>query len=121
MNELPLTYETFDAVTFHLVLHYAEDPAAAVKEAARFLEPGGKLVVVDFAPHEEERLRKEHAHRWLGFDDGDVESWFRGAGLSSGRTIRLPGKPLTVCLWSAVRDAAAPVRDARKLELEARA
>ena len=120
MNELPLTYETFDAVTFHLVLHYAEDPAAAVKEAARFLEPGGKLVVIDFAPHEEEKLRKEHAHRWLGFDDGDVESWFRGAGLSSGRTIRLPGKPLTVCLWSAVRDSAAAVRGAQKLELEAR-
>lgn len=120
MNELPLTHETFDAVTFHLVLHYAEDPASAVKEAARFLEPGGRLVVVDFAPHDEEKLRTEHAHRWLGFEDGDVESWFRGAGLSPGRTVRLPGKPLTVCLWSAARDAAAPGRGVQALELEAR-
>ena len=120
MNELPLTRETFDAVTFHLVLHYAEDPASAVKEAARFLEPGGRLVVVDFAPHDEEKLRTEHAHRWLGFEDGDVESWFRGAGLSPGRTIRLPGKPLTVCLWSAARDGVAPARGVQALELEAR-
>jgi ArsR family transcriptional regulator len=120
MNQLPLAQETFDAVTFHLVLHYAEDPAAAVKEAARFMEPGGRLVVIDFAPHEEEKLRKEHAHRWLGFEDGEVESWFRGAGLSPGRTIRLPGNPLTVCLWSAARGGAAPARGARTLELEAR-
>lgn len=120
MNQLPLAHESFDAVTFHLVLHYAEDPAAAVKEAARFLEPGGRLVVVDFAPHEEENLRRQHAHRWLGFEDGDVESWFRGAGLSPGRTIRLPGQPLTVCLWSAKRGGAARAVGAKALELEAR-
>lgn len=120
MTQLPLTYETFDAVTFHLVLHYAQDPAAAVKEAARFLEPGGRLVVVDFAPHEEQSLRTEHAHCWLGFEDREVEAWFRAVGLSAGRTIRLPGKPLTVCLWSATREAAVPARGARTLELEAR-
>lgn len=107
MNQLPLTHESFDAVTFHLVLHYAEDPQAAVKEAARFLEPGGRLVIVDFAPHEEEKLRTEHAHRWLGFEDGEVKSWFEAAGLAPGRTVRLPGDPLTVCLWSAARGSAA--------------
>lgn len=106
MNQLPLTYESFDAVTFHLVLHYAEDPAAAIREAVRFLEPGGRLVVVDFAPHEEEKLRTEHAHRWLGFEDGEVRSWFKAAGLTPGRTVRLPGNPLTVCLWPAMRDVA---------------
>jgi ubiquinone/menaquinone biosynthesis C-methylase UbiE len=103
MNQLPLADERFDAVTFHLVLHYAENPDVAIHEAARFLEPGGRLVVVDFAPHEESGLQGEHGHRWLGFDDKQIEAWFRAAGLTAGRTIRLPGTPLTVCLWSATR------------------
>lgn len=104
MNDLPLDQESFDAVTFHLALHYAEDPSAAIKEATRFLNPGGRLVVVDFAPHEEEGLRDEHAHRWLGFDDDAVFSWFADAGLEAQRPIRLPGDPLTVCIWPAVRN-----------------
>jgi len=104
MNDLPLDQESFDAVTFHLALHYAEDPSAAIKEATRFLNPGGRLVVVDFAPHEEEGLRDEHAHRWLGFDDDAVFSWFADAGLEAERPIRLPGDPLTVCIWPAVRN-----------------
>jgi ArsR family transcriptional regulator len=120
MSQLPLTDETFDAVTFHLVLHYAEDPEMAVREAARFLEPGGTLVVVDFAPHEEQSLRTEHAHRWLGFEDGDIDAWFRAAGLSPGRNIRLPGKPLTVCLWSATRNGVPASRTAPAIEIEAR-
>jgi len=120
MNQLPLTYESFDAVTFHLVLHYAEDPAAAVREAVRFLDPGGRLVVVDFAPHEEEKLRTEHAHRWLGFEDGEVRSWFKAAGLTPGRTVRLPGNPLTVCLWPATRDGAKARARVPAATLEAR-
>ena len=109
MNQLPLAQESFDAVTFHLALHYADDPAVAVREAARFLSPGGRLVVVDFAPHSEEALRKEHAHRWLGFDDAEMESWMRAAGLEMQKVVRLPGKPLTVCLWPAVHNAATSV------------
>lgn len=104
MNDLPLDQETFDAVTFHLALHYADDPSAAIKEAVRFLNPGGRLVVVDFAPHEVEGLRDEHAHRWLGFDDDAITSWFADAGLEAERPIRLPGDPLTVCVWPAVRN-----------------
>jgi ArsR family transcriptional regulator len=112
MNQLPLTRESFDAVTFHLVLHYAEKPAQAVREAARFLEPGGRLVIVDFAPHQEIALQSEHGHRWLGFDDDAVNGWFADAGLTPGRTIRLPGSALTVCLWSATQDRPAAHRAA---------
>ena len=120
MNQLPLGGEAFDAVTFHLVLHYAEDPAAAIAEAARFLDPDGRLVIVDFAPHEESGLRSEHGHRWLGFDGADVEAWFRAAGLVPDQTITLPGDPLTVCLWSAVRENAASRATAPSAELELR-
>src|SRR5580704_7901699 len=49
----------FDAVLFHQVLHYLDDPGAAVAEAARVLRPGGRMVIADFAPHELEFLRDE--------------------------------------------------------------
>ncbi len=116
MDQLPLADERFDAVTFHLSLHYAEDPAHAIVEAARYLAPGGRMVVVDFAPHQERGLQTERGHRWLGFEDADIESWFRQAGLASGRTDRLPGSSLTVNLWSAERPGRPATATADTLE-----
>ncbi len=101
MNQLPFGDEMFDAVTFHLALHYAEDPADAIREAARYLDVQGRMIVVDFAPHNEKSLQTEHGHRWLGFDDEDIGNWFAAAGLAVRAVKRLPGDPLTVCLWSA--------------------
>jgi ubiquinone/menaquinone biosynthesis C-methylase UbiE len=71
----------FDAVLFHQVLHYLDDPATAVADAARVLKLGGRIVIADFAPHELEFLRDEMAHRRLGFSDREVKSWFDAAGL----------------------------------------
>lgn len=103
ITQLPLPAASADAVTIHQVLHYAADPAAVVAEAARVLKPGGVLAVVDFAPHDQETLRDQHAHRRLGFSDTEVFDWLRAAGLEPDGTTRLPGDPLTVVLWRAVR------------------
>ncbi|MBE9554848.1 MAG: metalloregulator ArsR/SmtB family transcription factor [Proteobacteria bacterium] len=108
MYQLPFSDESFDGVVIHQVLHFAEDPAEAIAEAGRALRPGGRLVVVDFAPHSEEMLRQEHAHRRLGFTDSEVNRWFELAGLSPDKTVTLEGEPLTVCLWSATRAANDP-------------
>ncbi len=102
----------FDVVLFHQVLHYLDDPGAAVAEAARVMAPGGSLLIADFAPHGLEFLREEYAHRRLGFSDREVEGWFAAAGLKPGtsETIAPPapksGEKLTVKLWLATAKAA---------------
>lgn len=105
MYQLPLPDASFDAVVIHQVLHYADRPAMAIAEAARVLRPNGVLVVVDFAPHQLEYLRDEHAHRRLGFADGEVAEWCRAAALTPAGPLHLSGDPLTVVIWAAYRGA----------------
>lgn len=96
-----------DLVLVHQVLHYLADPAAAVAEAARLVMPGGRLLIVDFAPHQLEHLREEHQHRRLGFADDEMRGWLSGAGLKPGAPIVLPPDTdgLTVSIWTAERPA----------------
>jgi ArsR family transcriptional regulator len=99
----------FDAVLFHQVLHYLDDPGAAVAEAARVMAQRGQLLIADFAPHDLEFLRDEYAHRRLGFADAEVEGWFAAAGLSLSATqtiapLQEGGDKLTVKLWLATRN-----------------
>jgi ArsR family transcriptional regulator len=101
MYELPFDDASQDAVVFHQVLHYAEDPASAIAEASRVLRPKGRLVVVDFAPHTQHILIEDHAHHRLGLSDEEVSTWCEFAGLRSEMTNSLKGDPLTVNVWLA--------------------
>ena len=78
---LPVERDAFDVVVVHQVLHYLDDPARALREASRTLRPGGRLLVVDFAPHQEESLRAAHAHRRLGFSHDEIAAVMSEAGL----------------------------------------
>jgi ubiquinone/menaquinone biosynthesis C-methylase UbiE len=111
MYHLPLPDGSFDAATMHNVLHFADDPGAALAEAARVLRPGGRLVVVDFARHELEFLRHEHAHRRLGFTDAEMHGWFASAGLIAEPPVRLAGDALTVVVWPACRGVSGGVEN----------
>jgi ArsR family transcriptional regulator len=97
-----------DLVVVHQVLHYLSDPAAAVAEAARLVAPGGRLLIVDFAPHRLEFLREQHQHRRLGFADEEMRRWLGQAGLKAEPLKALPstnGEGLTVHVWAARRPA----------------
>ena len=99
MYALPLAARSADVVILHQVLHYAQQPAAAIAEAARLLAPGGRLLIVDFAGHDHELLRTRDAHARLGFDDDQIAGWFAAAGLDGAPVERLEGGELTVKLW----------------------
>ncbi len=101
MYQLDFPDASFDAVSIHQVLHFADDPARALAEAARVLRPGGHLLVADFAPHNLEVLRREHEHRRLGFGDSQVCDWFAATYLKIKEIEHLPGDPLTVTVWLA--------------------
>jgi ubiquinone/menaquinone biosynthesis C-methylase UbiE len=103
MYALPLGAESADTVIIHQVLHYAQNPAAAVAEAARLLSPGGRLVIVDFAPHEREELRNADAHLRLGFADEAMLRHLEEAGLDGRVVEHLEGGELTVTLWMGER------------------
>jgi ArsR family transcriptional regulator len=98
-----------DLVVVHQVLHYLGEPAAAVAEAARLVDAGGRLIIVDFAPHSLEFLRAEHRHRRLGFFDDEMERWLAASDLGEFTATALPPPAsggLTVKVWSAHRAAA---------------
>jgi len=100
----PFPRNGFDLVLIHQVLHYLDDPARAIREAARLVAPGGRLLVVDFAPHDLEFLRERQAHRRLGFGREQIVGWLSEAGLDCTltRDLASPGggaDQLTVSLW----------------------
>jgi ubiquinone/menaquinone biosynthesis C-methylase UbiE len=104
--DLPLANDSFDVVILHQVLHFLDDGARAIREAARVLRPGGRLLVVDFAPHEQEFLREQFAHRRLGFASETVTQWITASGLDPVMHKSLAPEPgsegkIAVSLWLA--------------------
>ncbi|HEV2507633.1 MAG TPA: metalloregulator ArsR/SmtB family transcription factor [Mesorhizobium sp.] len=100
----PVERDSFDLITIHQVLHYLDDPAPAIRAAARLLRPSGRLIIVDFAAHTLEFLRDEHAHQRLGFSDRQIADWFTEVGLDLEESQDFEPRggsdaKLTVKLW----------------------
>jgi ArsR family transcriptional regulator len=110
MYRLPLADAAFELVVMQMVLHHAEDPASALVEAARVLRPGGRLVVIDLAPHANHECLHRLAHRWPGFSDDRMRALLGDAGTRAGACVSVPGA-LEVRLWSAQRLPAAAMAE----------
>ncbi|MCC3862153.1 ArsR/SmtB family transcription factor [Pseudemcibacter aquimaris] len=103
MYDLALPDQAMDLVIFHQVLHFADDPLAAIKETARILRPNGRVVIVDFLPHKIEKLREEYAHRRLGFSKSEVQDWCSLTGLNLKSTEIMKGSELDIAIWVATK------------------
>lgn len=107
--DLDVEPDSQDVVVLHHVLHFLSDPASALDAANRVLSPGGTLLVVDFAVHDNERLRDDHAHLHLGFADTDISNWCEALGLNNVAVQHFPppsdarADALTVTLWTATK------------------
>lgn len=103
MRLLPFADGSFDTVTMHHVLHFADDPVAVLAEAARMVSPAGKLLIADYAAHGREELRERFQHVRLGFEDEVLIEALSAAGLVGRRVSLHPGPELSVCLWEGRR------------------
>ena len=111
MYRLPLADASFDIAVLQMVLHYAEDPAGVLAEAARVLRPDGRLIVIDLARHGRDDIATRLAHRWPGFDDAAMADMLAEFGMDAGAPVAVPG-PLDIRIWPATRHADAPVPQA---------
>ncbi len=100
MYDLALRDGSMDLVLFHQVLHFADDPLAAIRETARILRCGGFVIIVDFLPHKNEKLREENAHRRLGFSQEEVKEWCKITGLQIVSIKVMRGKELDLSIWA---------------------
>jgi ubiquinone/menaquinone biosynthesis C-methylase UbiE/DNA-binding transcriptional ArsR family regulator len=103
IGDVDLAAGPADVIVIHQVLHYFDDPGRMLAQARRLLKPGGEMIIVDFAPHDLEFLRSEHAHRRLGLSQSQMSGWAAAADLRVETVREFPSQTnergLTVCLW----------------------
>ena len=77
---LPMAARSVDATFCVMVLHFLSDPGRAIAGLCRITRPGGSVILVDVVKHQQEWMREQMAHQWLGFDRAAIEKWFHDGG-----------------------------------------
>jgi ArsR family transcriptional regulator len=95
MEEVPIADGEVDLVFFSQSLHHALHPERALEEAARILQPGGRIVVLDLAKHRFEEARELYADEWLGFSEAELEGMLEMAGFRDVQTSVVHKEPET--------------------------
>ena len=106
LEKLPIGEASVDVAMFSQALHHAADPAKALKEAARILVHGGRVLVLDLREHHETWVKDRLGDRWPGFSDAALRRLLEGAGFENVRVTvgaRRTGDPFTVLIASGVK------------------
>ena len=86
LEALPIDDGALDAAVICLVLHHVAEPPAVLREAARALRPGGRLLLVDMLQHDRARVPAADGTRLARLRAGaDRASGCAQAGLRARR------------------------------------
>lgn len=94
LSEVVEQHGLSDVVIASRLLHHAPRPAEMVAALGRLLSPEGTLLILDYAPHQDESLMREQADLWLGFSEAELRRYVQRAGL---RTLTVADVPAIDC------------------------
>jgi ubiquinone/menaquinone biosynthesis C-methylase UbiE/DNA-binding transcriptional ArsR family regulator len=116
IEKLPLKDASVDVALLSQALHHAASPSKALAEAVRILRPGGRVVILDLRKHGEPWVRERLGDKWLGFDDKELETLMKHAGLTGVRVTigaRRARDPFTVLIASGAKDTTKDTKKAK--------
>src|SRR4029453_16318259 len=90
LEALPIDDSAVDVALMGLVLHHVPDPARALAEGARGLQPGGRALVIDMLPHDRVEYQQQMGHVWLGFPEPQTRRMLKAAGFTNITVRALP-------------------------------
>lgn len=118
IEHLPMREGETDLAILSMVLHYVDRPAMAIEECGRVVRTGGSLLIADIDTHDNESLRKDYGHRWLGFDESLISSWIESAGFEIKEVKKLKGaKGLYINIFKGVKVSPLSPKGARNKKL----
>ncbi len=111
IERLPIEDAAVDVALLSQALHHASDPSRAMRESARILRPGGRVLLLDLRSHDQAWVRDRLGDRWLGFSDRDLKALLQRAGLREVHVLvgaRKAGDPFTVVVASGRKPGRVP-------------
>ncbi|MCB0354298.1 MAG: ArsR family transcriptional regulator [Bdellovibrionales bacterium] len=102
LEHLPISDGTIEVAVAYMVFRHIAEPREVLREVCRVLKDGGRLIVVDHLPHEDEARKKQFAEIWMGFSPEEFSAWSEAEGFSL-HSIELLGEEENVFMLTVER------------------